>query len=121
MKPFARWLNSQGYWVYVLRLPGHGTCAEDLAGRVYSEWIDAVEAACVLLDTLCTQVLVGGVGLGGNLALHVAARAHWIKGVFSVSAPFPPQRLLHQIHAGHRRLEYHAPKDDRRANEQGIT
>ncbi|WP_051309465.1 alpha/beta fold hydrolase [Desulfogranum japonicum] len=88
LKTFARWLNSQGYWVYVPRLPGHGTCAEDLAGRTYEEWIDAVEEACILLDTVCRQVIIGGVGLGGNLSLHIAARTPWIKGVFSVSAPF---------------------------------
>ena len=88
VKELARSLNNQGYWVYVPRLPGHGTCVEDLEGRGYGEWLDSVEAACILLDTLCRKVIIGGVGLGGSIALHVASRTEWIAGVFTVSAPF---------------------------------
>ncbi len=87
VKQLAQALNSHGYWVYVPRLPGHGTCADDLAGRGYGEWLDSVETACVLLDTLCTKVIIGGVSLGGSLALHVASRTEWLTGVFTIAAP----------------------------------
>jgi len=78
-------LRRQGYWVYVPRLPGHGTSAEDLAERSYSEWREAVENAYVLMSCLCKRVIVGGVGVGGSLALDLAARTAEVAGVFAVS------------------------------------
>lgn len=33
VKKLARSLNDQGYWVYVPRLPGHGTCVDDLVNQ----------------------------------------------------------------------------------------
>ncbi|TKB06207.1 glycerol acyltransferase [Desulforhopalus sp. IMCC35007] len=84
----ARALRNKGFWVYGQRLPGHGTSAEDLAGRKYKEWIEAVENGYVLMSSYCREVVVGGVGLGGSLCLDLAARVKGIKGVFAVSPAF---------------------------------
>lgn len=84
----ARALRRSGFWVYAIRLPGHGTSAEDLAGRNYQEWIEALENGYVLMSSLCKEVVVGGVGVGGNLSLDLAARVGDIKGAFAICPPF---------------------------------
>ncbi|TKB25028.1 alpha/beta fold hydrolase [Desulfopila sp. IMCC35006] len=88
VRELARYLRRQGYWVFAPRLPGHGTCAEDLAGRKYPQWVEAVDTGYVLLSTLCDRVVVGGVAVGGNLALDLAARVGKVTGVFALSPPF---------------------------------
>ena len=91
VKALARFLRKRGMWVYAPRLPGHGTSAEDLAGRKYREWVEAVENGYVLMSTLCDRVVVGGVAVGGNLALDLAARVDEVAGVFALCSPFALQ------------------------------
>ena len=84
----ARYLRRRGIWVYAPRLPGHGTSVADLAGRKYREWVEAVENGYVLMSSLCDRVVVGGVAVGGNLALDLAARVGKVAGVFALCSPF---------------------------------
>jgi esterase/lipase/1-acyl-sn-glycerol-3-phosphate acyltransferase len=88
MHALASYLRRRGVWVYAPRLPGHGTSAEDLAGRKYREWVQTVETGYVLMSMICDRVVVGGVGVGGSLALDLAARVGKVAGVFAVSPPF---------------------------------
>ena len=90
VRGLARYLRRRGIWVFAPRLPGHGTCVEDLALRKHREWVETVESAYVLLRTVCRRVVVGGVAFGGSLALDLAARARvrGLAGVFAVSPPF---------------------------------
>lgn len=88
LKFLAKSLRRSGFWVYVVRLPGHGTSAEDLATRDYNEWLEALEKAYVIMSSLCRHVVVGGVGVGGNLSLDLAARVPEIKGAFAVCPPY---------------------------------
>ena len=92
VRALAGSLQRRGYWVFAPRLPGHGTSAEDLAGRKRREWVETVESGYVLLRTICRRVVLGGVAFGGSLALDLAARVHGpgVAGVFAVS---PPQSL----------------------------
>ncbi len=85
VKALAAYLCRRGVWVYAPRLPGHGTSAEDLAGRKYGEWVEAVETGYILLSMICDKVVVGGSGIGGNLALDLAARVGVVSGVFAIS------------------------------------
>ena len=87
VKELARYLRRRGVWVYAPRLPGHGTSVEDLAGRTYREWVETVENGYVLMSTLCDRVVVGGVAVGGNLALDLAARVGQVAGVFALCPP----------------------------------
>lgn len=87
VKKLATFLRKKGIWVYALRLPGHGTSAEDLATRNYREWIEAVETGYVLMRALCDRVIVGGVSVGGNLALDLAGRVKAVDGVFAICPP----------------------------------
>ncbi len=88
VKKLARYLRRRGIWVYAPRLPGHGTSVADLSGRKYREWVEAVENGYVLMSTLCDRVVVGGVAVGGNLALDLAARVGKVAGVFALCSPY---------------------------------
>lgn len=83
----ARYLRRRGYWVYGVRLPGHGTSVEDLGKRQAKEWYEAVETGYVLLQTICSRVVVGGVAVGGSLGLSLTARNPGVAGVFAISPP----------------------------------
>lgn len=87
VKSLAGYLRRQGVWVYAPRLPGHGTSAEDLAERKYREWVEAVETGYILMSMICDRVVVGGVAVGGSLALDLAARVGSVAGVFAICPP----------------------------------
>jgi len=90
MRSLANHLCRKGMWVYVVRLPGHGTSSRDLAERSCEEWIEAVETAYVLMSTICDKVVFCGASLGAGLAFDVAARAPAAAGVVAIS---PPMKL----------------------------
>ncbi len=120
VKALSRYLRSWGVWVYAPRLPGHGTSAENLAGKKYQEWVEAVENGYVLMSGLCKRVVVGGVAVGGSLALDLAARVADVAGVFAVCSPvalrnystnFMPgvdvwNRLLNKMRLGERNGQF---------------
>ncbi|GAB6190694.1 alpha/beta fold hydrolase [Desulfocastanea catecholica] len=87
VRALAGYLRRRGCWVYAPRLPGHGTSAEDLAKRKYHEWVEAVEMSYILMSMICERVVVGGVAVGGSLALDLAARVSNVAGVFALSPP----------------------------------
>lgn len=73
-RPLGERLHAEGYTVEVLRLPGHGTSAEDMATTRYADWLAAVEAATDELAGRCERVALVGLSMGGTLCLDVAAR-----------------------------------------------
>ncbi|WP_051305469.1 alpha/beta fold hydrolase [Desulfogranum mediterraneum] len=87
VEQFGRYLRGLGYWVYLPRLAGHGTCAADLAQYHYQDWLNGVEQGYALLRNLCSRVVLGGLSVGGCLALHLASRVSDLAGVFSLAAP----------------------------------
>jgi esterase/lipase/1-acyl-sn-glycerol-3-phosphate acyltransferase len=90
MKPFARYLYSQGFTVHVPRLKGHGTSPEDLAKTSHEMWMESVEEGWVLLRHSCAKMAVGGFSTGAGLALELATRVQDFEAVFAVA---PPMRL----------------------------
>ena len=91
IRELAEYLHRKGFWVYCVRLRGHGTSPEDLAIRNGNDWIESVDTGYALMSAICTRVVVGGFSFGGGLALDCAARIPGLAGVFAVSPPF---RLL---------------------------
>lgn len=83
----GRFLNRQGLWVYLPRLPGHGTTPEDLASKEYAAWQLSVEKGYAIISTICKKVVIGGVSMGGCLSLELAARLKELAGVFAVCPP----------------------------------
>jgi esterase/lipase/1-acyl-sn-glycerol-3-phosphate acyltransferase len=93
MIELANYLQQRGWWVYVLRVKGHGTSPADLSRRKGSDWQNSVDVGYAALSTLCDKVIVGGFSFGGGLALDCAARIPQVIGVFAVSPPMQLQDL----------------------------
>lgn len=93
MLELAAYLHGKGFWVYCVRLRGHGTTPEDLATRTGSDWIESVDIGYAIMSAICTRVVIGGFSFGGGLALDCAARIAGLAGVFAVSPPFRLQDL----------------------------
>ncbi len=66
-------LAGAGFDVEMPMLPGHGTSAEDLAGRTWAEWVACAEEAYVGLARRCGAVVAVGLSMGGALAASVTA------------------------------------------------
>ena len=88
MRELADYLHGKGFWVYCVRLRGHGTSPEDLATRNGSDWIESVDLGYALMSVICKRVVIGGFSFGGGLALDGAARITRLAGVFAISPPF---------------------------------
>lgn len=73
VRPLAEFLHDQGYSVYAVRLPSHGTAPGHLNEADWTHWLDAVRQGYCLLQQKCSRVIVGGVSLGGVLSLLLAA------------------------------------------------
>ncbi|MGQ9584059.1 MAG: alpha/beta hydrolase [Anaerolineae bacterium] len=73
MRPMGEYLAAQGLSVLGVRLAGHGTTPEDLARTRWENWAASVQEGWQRLSETCDRVFVGGLSLGGLLALHLAA------------------------------------------------
>lgn len=93
MLELAAYLQGRGFWVYCVRLRGHGTSPEDLATRTNSDWIESVDLGYALMSALCSRVVIGGFSFGAGLALDGAARLTGLAGVFAVAPPFRLQDI----------------------------
>ncbi len=93
MLELATSLHDKGYWVYCVRLRGHGTAPEDLATRTGCDWIESVDIGYAMMSAVCRRVVIGGFSFGGGLALDGAARIAGVAGVFAVSPPFRLQDM----------------------------
>jgi esterase/lipase/1-acyl-sn-glycerol-3-phosphate acyltransferase len=87
VKELAAYLARKGYWVYAVRLKGHGTSPEDLANRTFYDWTASMDRGYAIIKSICKRVVVGGFSTGAALALHLAAREQDVAGVFAVAAP----------------------------------
>lgn len=87
IRPWAEHLAAQGYAVSVPQLPGHGTRWQDMVPTRYDDYRDEVDRAFADLRDRCDAVVVGGLSMGGCLALELAARrADEVAGVVVVNA-----------------------------------
>jgi carboxylesterase len=72
MRPWGEYLASEGYAVSVPRLPGHGTTWQEMNKTLWSDWYAEASRALDTLDASCAEVFVGGLSMGGCLALRLA-------------------------------------------------
>ncbi len=73
LRPFANYLNCNGYTVYGVNLAGHGTTKEDLAKITYRDIIDKAEADYVKIKSDFNKVYVAGISLGGLTTAYLAS------------------------------------------------
>jgi carboxylesterase len=86
MVPWGRYLAGQGFGVAVPLLPGHGTTWQDMNRTGWEDWCGEVERAFEKLRADSDQVVVGGLSMGGGLALRLAAdRGREVAGVVLVN------------------------------------
>ena len=81
MRPIALYLQSRGFLVRAILLPGHGTVPGDLLKVSYEDWIKAVSYGVGGLKAEAEQVFVGGFSTGGALGVLQALEDREIKGL----------------------------------------
>ncbi|WP_229119081.1 alpha/beta hydrolase [Enemella evansiae] len=74
MREWAEYLIEAGYRVSVPLWPGHGTTWQQLNDTTWEEWYAAAETALRELRQQCDTVFVGGLSMGGGMALRLAER-----------------------------------------------
>ena len=90
-------LHKEGYTVLAPRLSGHGTTVEDMAKTKWPHWYSTVEDAYHILKTLCSNITVIGLSMGGLLALKLAAE-YQVDKLISLSTPiFIADKRLHML------------------------
>jgi carboxylesterase len=72
VRPWAEHLAGQGLSVRVPRLPGHGTSWQEMNRTRWPDWYAAVDRSFRELRRHCSRVVVGGLSMGGALALRLA-------------------------------------------------
>lgn len=116
MRLLADFLAGAGIASLAVRLPGHGTSPEDLAGRRWEEWSETVIAGHQLLCKDFPSVYGMGMSTGCLLLLATAA-ATQLRGLVLFS---PYLRLLHWLtpYAGWLRwvYPYHEKHDEEEAD-----
>lgn len=85
MRGFAEAMAAAGFHVEVPRLPGHGTTIEDMLATRWSDWTGEVEQAYQRLAARAGGLVVGGLSMGGALALWTARRHAEVQGLVLVN------------------------------------
>lgn len=72
LRPWAEFLAAAGHTVRLPRLPGHGTTWKDMASTRWEDWYGEVDTAFRELRPKVRVLVVGGLSMGGALALQLA-------------------------------------------------
>jgi len=91
--PLAAALTPHGLACLAVRLPGHGTTPEDLATRLWEEWLAVVVAGYDRLSPHFARIYVVGLSTGSLLALLLADQRP-VAGLVLLS---PYLRLRHRL------------------------
>ncbi|HHV15264.1 MAG TPA: alpha/beta fold hydrolase [Gelria sp.] len=68
-------------------LPGHGSSPHLLNQSNWEEWYNTVRKESEFLIENYSRVFVGGLSMGGLLALHAGSRVKGLQGTISINAP----------------------------------
>ena len=74
MHLLGEYLNSKGFTVKCVLLPGHGTTPEDLNETTTDDWYAEAEHACCELLSSHSKVMVAGLSMGGLLTIRIASQ-----------------------------------------------
>lgn len=72
MRPWGDRLAAAGLAVSCPRLPGHGTRWQDMNQTRWPDWYAELDGALTQLRSRTEQVFVGGLSMGGTLAIRLA-------------------------------------------------
>ncbi|WP_246081803.1 alpha/beta hydrolase [Nocardioides litoris] len=94
VRPWGQHLAALGYGIGVPLLPGHATTWQDLNTHRWSDWCAEVTRAFERLVAEHDAVVVGGLSMGGALALRLAAdHPDQVRGVALVNPALATRRL----------------------------
>jgi carboxylesterase len=95
IRPWGEYLHAQGFTVTCPLLPGHGTRWQDMAKTTWQEWYGELLRVFDDLAAHHERVFVGGLSMGGGLALRLAEeRGPAVAGLMLVNPTVcRPQRL----------------------------
>lgn len=74
LRDWGEALAEAGYTVRLPRLPGHGTTWQDMNTTTWRDWYGTVDSALQELAADHDRIVVGGLSMGGALALRLAQR-----------------------------------------------
>jgi len=86
VQPLGDYLSDKGISVLGPWLKGHDTNPKDLAKTRWQDWAGSVHEAYDHLKKNCSKIFVGGLSMGADQALHLAANIP-VAGVISMAAP----------------------------------
>lgn len=86
LREWCKKLADEGYTVYGLRLPGHGTSPDDLYGIKWEHWYAHVESEFLQIRRKHTKVHALGFSVGAAVALRLASE-YDVDSVTLVSTP----------------------------------
>lgn len=86
VRPWGEHLAAQGFAVSVPRLPGHGTSVADMIPTRFADYTAEIKREYAALAARCDAVVVGGLSMGGSLALQLAETHPEIRGLVLVNA-----------------------------------
>lgn len=93
IKPWGEELGRRGYAVEVPRLPGHGTTWQELNTTSWDDWYAEIERTFEALAADNDAVVVGGLSMGGALALRLTeAHDDRISGLILVNPAIATRR-----------------------------
>jgi carboxylesterase len=83
--PLAKYLHSFGWTISVPLLRGHGTKPEDLEKVTWQDWLAQGREELEKLKKNCEKIFIGGISMGGNLALLISDDES-VAGIFTMGA-----------------------------------
>lgn len=86
LSELAEYLSSKEITVLVPLLSGHGTNPGELDRTTWKQWFADVRDAYHRLNESSDEIFVGGLSMGGTLALHLASH-YPVQGIFTFAAP----------------------------------
>jgi carboxylesterase len=93
MTPWGSYLAERGYAVEVPLLPGHGTTWEDANKTAWTDWYRTINGVFDKLRAEVDTVVVGGLSMGGAVALRLAAdRGEQVAGIVVVNPALSSRR-----------------------------
>ncbi|MCE7743024.1 MAG: alpha/beta fold hydrolase [Candidatus Heimdallarchaeota archaeon] len=91
-RPLGEFLCKNGYDIFGVLLSGHGTVSKDLDNISWKDWYQDIEDAYLQNSEKYEHVFIGGLSLGGALALYTATKLDF-EGIFTINALYRFKRI----------------------------
>lgn len=86
LQEMIQYLKINGIDYHSVDLRGHNTQPSDLHGVTYRDWLKQAEEAYLEVEKKWDYVFVGGLSMGGQLAIYVASK-YPVTGIISIGTP----------------------------------